>query len=293
LVLAGIEAQWRPLRALLFPRVVMLDLSDPQILLGQGLKAGKPDGDAWSAPLPARTCRAGVPVALDALGDFIGDLLLEHSSPDAGLVVAMPRELVQWRVVEWAEGSQPEDAAEELRDRQIDLGWPFSLEAASLDVHPLAEAPGCSLVVGMALDALEAWIEVFAIAGGSLRHLIPAQVCQQMAIAAKLESGSDGSLVALLHPASTACHLVVWRGGVPEFQRRLPLEREALLPALAQALGFCRSRLGADSIRVLLAEPMEASDAIRDQLQLPLEWVDCGGYGSLQLAGLAQLDRSR
>jgi Tfp pilus assembly PilM family ATPase len=293
LVLAGIEEQWRPLRAMLFPQVVMLDLSDPHALLGQGLKAGKPDGDAWSAPLPARTCRAGVPVALDALGDFIGDLLLEHSSPNAGLVVALPRELVQWRVVEWAEGSQPDDAAEELRDRQIDLGWPFSLEAASLDVQPLAEAPGCSLVVGMALEALEAWIEVFAIAGGSLRHLIPAQVCEQMAIAAKLEAAADDQLVALLHPAGTACHLVVWRAGVPEFQRRLPLEREALLPALAQALGFCRSRLGADSIRVLLAEPMESADAIRDQLQLPLEWVDCGGYGSLQLAGLAQLDRKR
>jgi Tfp pilus assembly PilM family ATPase len=294
LVLAGIEAQWRPLRALLFSQVVLLDLSDPLVLLGQSLKGGKPAGEAWSAPIPARTCRAGVPVALDALGDFIGDLLLEHSSPDAALVVALPREGAHWRVVEWAEGSQPEEAADELRERQVDLGWPFSLEDASLDVHPLAEAPGCSLVVGMSLDALESWIEVFAIAGGSLRHLVPAQVCEQLAIAASLEaSAEDDELVALLQPDGTQCQLVVWKAGVPEYQRQLPLEPRALVPALDEALRFCRSRLGAETVRLVMAESLEASDAIRDQLALPLNLVDCGGYGSLPLAGLAALELGR
>ncbi len=290
MVLAGIQAQWRPLRALLFQQAVLLDLSDPQILMGQALNRGKPRGEAWSAPIPARTCREGVPVALDALGDFIGDLLLEHSTPDAALVVALPWEAAHWRVVEWAEGSQPEEAAEELRERQVDLGWPFSLEDASLDVQPLAHAPGCSLVVGMSLDALESWIEVFAIAGGSLRHLVPAQVCQQLAITSTLEASAEDELVALLQPDSTTCQLVVWRAGVPEFQRRLPREPKALLPALDQALRFCRSRLGAESVRLLLAESIEWADDIRDQLALPLEWVDRGSYGSLQLAGLGVLD---
>jgi hypothetical protein len=290
LVLAGIQAQWRPLRALLFQQAVLLDLNDPQILMGQACKRGKPSGEAWSAPIPARTCREGVPVALDALGDFIGDLLLEHSSPDAALVVALPWEAAYWRVVEWEEGSQPEDAAEELRERQADLGWPFSLEDASLDVQPLAHAPGCSLVVGMSLDALESWIEVFAIAGGSLRHLMPAQVCQQLAITSSLQASSEDELVALLQPASAHFQLVVWRAGVPEFQRRLPREPQALVPALDQALRFCRSHLGVGTVRLLLAESVECADVIRDQLALPLEWVDRGGYGSLQLAGLGALE---
>jgi Tfp pilus assembly PilM family ATPase len=290
LVLAGIQAQWRPLRALLFQQAVLLDLSDPQVLMGQALNRGKPRGEAWSAPIPARTCREGVPVALDALGDFIGDLLLEHSTPDAALVVALPWEAAHWRVVEWAEGSQPEEAAEELRERQVDLGWPFSVEDASLDVQPLANAPGCSLVVGMSLDALESWIEVFAIAGGSLRHLVPAQVCQQLAISAKLQASGEEELLALVQPDSTHCQLVVWRAGVPEFQRRLPREPKALVPALDQALRFCRSRLGAESVRLLLAEPAEWAEDIRNQLALPLEWPDLGSYGSLQLAGLGVLD---
>ena len=292
MVLAGIQAQWRPLRALLLRQALLLDLSDPLVLMGQALKRGKPEGEAWSAPIPARTCREGVPVALDALGDFIGDLLLEHSTPDAALVVGLPWEAAYWRVVEWAEGSQPEDAAEELRERQIDLGWPFSIEDASLDVQPLADAPGCSLVVGMSLDALESWIEVFAIAGGSLRHLLPAQVCQQMAIMPKLQASAEDELVALLQPDSAHCQLVVWRAGVPEFQRRLPREPKALVPALDQALRFCRSRLGVEAVRLLLAESVECADVIRDQLALPLEWADRGSYGSLHLAGLGALELS-
>ena len=293
MVLAGLEAQWRPVRAQLFPQVLLLDLSDPQVLLGQGIRGSKPNGEAWSAPIPARTCRAGQPVAIDALGDFIGDLLLEHSAPDASLVVALPREAVHWRVVEWAEGGQPEDAADVLRERQPDLGWPFSLEDASIEVHPLAADPASSLVVGISLDALESWIEVFAIAGGSLRHLIPAQVCRQLAISPQLEASASDHLVALLQPEGAACQLVVWRGGVPEFERSLPLEAGALVPALDQALRFCRRQLGGSSVRLLLAESMEGAAAIRDQLALPLEWVDRRGYGSLQLAGLAELELSR
>jgi Tfp pilus assembly PilM family ATPase len=292
LVLAGIEAQWRPLRALLVQQVLLLDLSDPQILLGQSLKGGKPGGEAWEAPVPPRTCRAGVPVTLDALGDFIGDLLLEHSAPDAALVVALPWEAACWRVLEWPDGGQPEDATDELRERHADLGWPFNLEDASLDVQPLANAPGCSLAVGMSLDALESWIEVFAIAGATLRHLIPAQVCQQLAIREQLEASADQELVALLQPDSQACHLLVWRAGVPEFQRRLPLEPSELVPALDQALRFCRHRLGAESVRLLVTDPLEGMEAIRAQLDWPLELVERGGFGSLRLAGLAALELS-
>jgi hypothetical protein len=44
------------------------------------------------------------------------------------------------------------------------------------------------------------------------------------------------------------------------------------------------------TVRLLLAESVECADVIRDQLALPLEWVDQGGYGSLQLAGLGALE---
>jgi hypothetical protein len=133
---------------------------------------------------------------------------------------------------------------------------------------------------------------VFAIAGGTLRHLIPAQVCQQLAIREHLEASADRELVALLQCDSQACHLLVWRAGVPEFQRSLPVEPSQLVPALEQALRFCRIRLGAESVRLLCSDPLESMEAIRAQLELPLELVQRGGYGSLRLAGLAALELS-
>ncbi|MFM9102193.1 MAG: hypothetical protein ACKOPS_13055, partial [Cyanobium sp.] len=144
----------------------------------------------------------------------------------------------------------------------------------------------------MSLDALESWIEVFAIAGATLRHLIPAQVCQQLAIRDHLEASADRELVALLQPDSEACHLLIWRAGVPEFQRSLPLEPSELVPALEQALRFCRHRLGAESVRLLCSDSLESMEGIRSQLNLPLELVLRGGYGSLHLAGLAALELS-
>ena len=289
----GLQGQWRSLRADLFPRVVLLDLSDPQLVIGQALKAGKPVEPIWTAPVPARTCREGLPVAIDALGDFIGDLLLEHSTPDAGLVVALPRELGLWRPLSWPEGAQPAMAVEELRERQVNLDWPFSLEAAVLDVQPLEQVPGQSLVVGTSQEALETWIEVFAVAGGSLRHLIPAQACLHVALEAELAEAPASQLVGLLQPSGRDCQLLVWRDGVPEFERILPLAPDQLVPALAQSLGFCRSRLGPGPIRLLQGEPLEAATAIEEQLDLPVEMVDRGEYGSLHLAGLGRLALAR
>ena len=289
----GLQGQWRSLRADLFPKVVLLDLSDPQLLIGQALKAGKPVEPIWTAPVPARTCREGLPVAIDALGDFIGDLLLEHSTPDAGLVVALPRELGLWRPLSWPEGAQPSMAVEELRERQVNLEWPFSLEAAVLDVQPLEQQPGQSLVVGTSQEALETWIEVFAVAGGSLRHLIPAQACLHVALEAELAEAPAGQLVGLLQPATRDCQLLVWRDGVPEFERTLPLAADRLVPELARCLGFCRSRLGPGPIRLLQGEPLEAATVIEEQLDLAVEMVDRGEYGSLHLAGLGRLALAR
>jgi hypothetical protein len=289
-VLAAIQAQWRPLQMELFPRLMLLDFSDPELLIAQAIRRGRPDPDSWSAPLPARTCRQGVPVALDALGDFIGDLLLEHSVPDAGVVVALPREVSRWRVVEWPDGQEPEDPAEVIREQAVPLGWPFSAEGAALAVHPLEEAPGCSLVVGTPQPCLEAWVETFAIAGTVLRHLVPSQACLHMALQPIFDRSDPDALVALFQPVEDGLDLLVWRDGVPEFEQRLPAQPEALTAAVLRALAFCRSRFGdGGGLRLLQAEPLQQASLLEERLDLPVELVDRGDYGSLHLAGLGQL----
>ena len=49
MVLAGLQNIWRPLHAQLFPRLVMLDLSE-RLVLGQPVKRGQPQGPACSLP---------------------------------------------------------------------------------------------------------------------------------------------------------------------------------------------------------------------------------------------------
>jgi hypothetical protein len=292
-VLAAIQAQLRPLQMELLSRLMLLDFSDPELLIAQAFRRGRPDPETWTAPVPPRTCRQGVPVALDALGDFIGDLLLEHSAPDVGVVVALPRQVSHWRLVEWPDGIEPEEPAELLREQAVPLGWPFAPAAAALAVHPLDEAPGCSLVVGTPQPSLDAWIEVFAIAGCELRHLVPSQACLHMALQPLLDRADPDGLVALLQPVEEACDLLVWRDGVPEFEQRLPLEAAAMIPALQRALEFCRGRFGDGDVRLLQAESLEQAPALEECLDLPVELVDRGEYGSLHLAGLGQLVLAR
>jgi len=289
LVLAAIQAQWRPLQMELFPRLMLLDFSDPELLIGQTFRRGRPDPEIWSASLPARTCRQGVPVAFDALGDFIGDLLLEHSAPDAPAVVALPRPVSHWRLLEWPDGLEPEDPVEALREREIPLGWPFSLEQAALAIQPLEQSPGASLVVGTSLQSLNAWIETFAISGTALRHLIPSQACVHMALQSLLDRSEPDVLVALLQPLADGVDLLIWRDGVPEFEQRLPADPEAMLQALLQVVDFCRSQLGDGPLRLLQAEPLQQASVLEERLDLPVELVDRGEYGSLHLAGLGEL----
>jgi Tfp pilus assembly PilM family ATPase len=293
LVLAGLQEKWLPLRAELFPQTVLLDLSHPQLLIGQALKGGRPVSPLWTAPVPARTMRDGIPIVRDALGDFIGDLLLEHSRPYAGLVVALPRMLSQWRVVEWPDGQEPEDPLAELKARRPTLGWPFPIQESCFDVQPLPGSGSCSLVAGVSRQAVEAWIDVFAIAGGTLHRLFPSQAALMAALNPQLERAEPGALLALLEPTTSECQLVVWRDGIPEYERSLPLSMGQMLPALRASLGFCLARLGGSGIKLILADQFEGGGVLAQELGVPVEMAERGEYGSLHLQGLAMLEQMR
>ena len=292
-MLAGLQNTWRPLRAQLFPKLVMVDLSE-QLVFGQSVKQGQPLGPAWSAPIPARTCRNGVPQLVDAVGDFIGDLLLEHGGIDSQLVVSLPQQAAHWRVVEWASEQQPVASIDELRDLNPDLGLPFALDDAYVDVQALPGNASSSLVVAAARSVVEAWVEVFAIAGGTLQHLLPAQVCLMAALSEELEATPTSTLVALLQPLDQQIVLTLWRQGVPEFERCLPGAMPELLPALRQSLDFYRSHHAENApVRLLLGEPMADLEGLEQALGLEAELLERDGFGSLALQGLAGLESAQ
>jgi hypothetical protein len=290
LVLAGLQDKWRPLRTQLFPKLVMVDLSE-QLVIGQPVKRGKPQEPIWSAPIPAQTCRDGVPQLIDALGDFLGDLLLEHGGIAAQLVVSLPRQASHWRVVDWPAGQHPGDSVDALRALNPDLGWPFPLESAYMDVHPLPGRPASSLVIAAERSVLDAWVEVFAIAGGTLQHLLPSQVCLMWGLRDALATTPAGTLVALLQPLDQQTSLILLRQGVPEFERMLPGPMVELIPALQQSLEFYKNLWAPQApVRLLLAAPLEDQALLEPALALEVELVDHVGFGSLALQGLATLE---
>ena len=303
MVVARLQEEWQTLRSELFPTKVVLDLSD-LVLTAQRLpKANQPLDAPWIVPLPAATCRGGRPLQTEALGDFIGDLLLSYGEIKALLSVVLPAPACYWRALQWPLVASPLSAgppepARQLRELQPDLGLPFALEQGWLDVMPVQGGDVDALVVAIERQLLADWLEVFNIAGVRLGRLVPAQVAWMVGLQERLLAADSTTLVGLLLPEPQALRLLVWRDGVPLYERLLSGELEQWLGQLEACLRFLRWQQGMQatgSIELLLAAGLAAGQQERLQLGCPqpLELLDSGGYGNLALRGLALLEGAR
>ena len=298
MVVARLQEEWQTLRSELFPTKVVLDLSD-LVLTAQRLpKANQPLDAPWIVPLPAATCRGGRPLQTEALGDFIGDLLLSYGEIKALLSVVLPAPACYWRALQWPLAASPLEPARQLRELQPDLGLPFALEQGWLDVMPVQGGDVDALVVAIERQLLADWLEVFNIAGVRLGRLVPAQVAWMVGLQERLLAADSTTLVGLLLPEPQALRLLVWRDGVPLYERLLSGELEQWLGQLEACLRFLRWQQGMQargSIELLLAAGLAAGQQERLQLDCPqpLELLDSGGYGNLALRGLALLEGAR
>ena len=298
MVVARLQEEWQTLRSELFPTKVVLDLSD-LVLTAQRLpKANQPLDAPWIVPLPAATCRGGRPLQTEALGDFIGDLLLSYGEIKALLSVVLPAPACYWRALQWPLAASPLEPARQLRELQPDLGLPFPLEQGWLYVMPVQGGDVDALVVAIERQLLADWLEVFNIAGVRLGRLVPAQVAWMVGLQERLLAADSTTLVGLLLPEPQALRLLVWRDGVPLYERLLSGELEQWLGQLEACLRFLRWQQGMQargSIELLLAAGLAAGQQERLQLGCPqpLELLDSGGYGNLALRGLALLEGAR
>lgn len=298
MVVARLQEEWQTLRSELFPTKVVLDLSD-LVLTAQRLPKANQSLDApWIVPLPAATCRGGRPLQTEALGDFIGDLLLSYGEIKALLSVVLPAPACYWRALQWPLAASPLEPARQLRELQPDLGLPFALEQGWLDVMPVQGGDVDALVVAIERQLLADWLEVFNIAGVRLGRLVPAQVAWMVGLQERLLAADSTTLVGLLLPEPQALRLLVWRDGVPLYERLLSGELEQWLGQLEACLRFLRWQQGMQargSIELLLAAGLAAGQQERLQLDCPqpLELLDSGGYGNLALRGLALLEGAR
>jgi hypothetical protein len=282
------KGRLRSLQSQVFPQQVLLELNDNRVA-GQLLRNGKAGPITIDLPLPAKTCKAGMPMEIEALADAIGELMLRENLIDAHVMAALPPEAIHWRVLDWAEAPAPEEAISMLRVKDPDLGFPFPLSEASIDLQPLPSAPDNLLLAAISRQVLNDWLQVFDNAGIQLDRLAPAQSCRLAAMREILAAFSPDQLVFVIAPqASRGRPIMAVRAGVPLFERILVENGDRLVAEIQRCVTFLRKQFaGTHELRLLLEGPMEERPMLEAALGQPLNEVDPAPFASFVMTGLA------
>ena len=278
MVLSGVQERLAPLlepwTSWLFPRRVHLEVQD------SALTALALDGRdlAWSEtlPLPAGVLEGGHPQAIEALGDLLGDWLIERGYAGARLRAVLPWRASVWRLLRWPP-SAPGCPLAELLPAELGpelCGAP--LDQLDLNVHSLAGGEQ-ALLYGARVDLLEAWMAVFDQAGLELDGLEAAGLCS-------VRAAATAQARWLLCAEPDQCWLVLLRDGAPRWQWPLPGPGQptAVAQALEACLGYVQ-QLEASALASPLA--LVAAAACGGQLEPLLQQL-----GPALPAGLEPLD---
>jgi len=199
---ADLQDRLAALRAQLCPPLLYVQIQD-QAVTAMAL-GGRQVLWLERLPLPEGVCRHGVPLVPVALGDLIGDWLLERGYGGAQVKAVLPPSACSWRVLDPppAMGSADLHSWAEGMAEQLGLVWAEGgcLEAVDVLCEPLGEQPSKVLMVVVARALLEGWLEVFDQAGCSLAALQPACLCTWNGLvplrqASVLPLGSPGLLM--------------------------------------------------------------------------------------------------
>jgi len=283
-----LRGRWRSLQSKVFPQQVLLELHDTR-MVGQALANGRPGPLCVDLPLPANTCKAGLPIEIEALADLIGELLLREGLLDGLVSAALPQEAVLWRVIDWPNAPDPAEAVSALRQLDPDLGLPYPLSQASIDLQPLPTVPGKLLLASTTQEVVETWIQVFDQAGLSLDRLASPQSCRLAALRDLLAEIPPDLLVVLISPEGTRGRpFLAIRNGVPLFERTLVETGERLVPEIERCLVFLRREFpDVVGLRLLLEGPLEQQEELESALGQPAEQLDVMPFASLTIKGLA------
>ena len=280
-MLAGIVDRLIPLQAWLFPSRVLLELDDHFVTLLALDHQGSIPTVKWleRVPLPAGTCEQGIPVRIEALADFIGDLLVERGFATARVAAVLPTLSSEWHLVQWPGADWPEDPRRLLIERGRQAGFRLPIQSADLRVIHLEPDDGAiapsSLVIAVRKALLLGWIETFATAGLSLDGLEAGQVCVLRALEPLLNETPDGQVVAVFELSKDSSHLLLLQRGIPVYERRLAGSLAGigvLADELRRSIDFWRQQeRGVTSVQLVLhgsqaALPEEVVEPLRQRL---------------------------
>lgn len=286
-LLDDLKERLRPFKTRMFPQQVLLELSETA-LLGQGYSNGRVAPISINVPLPSLTIKEGMPIEVEPLADLIGDLLVRDGLIDAYVMASLPQVAVDWRVIDWGEREVPDDGVAALRELAPELGLPYGLEEAAMDLRPLAGGGRKQLLATTRLEVVENWIKVFHQAGTNLDRLACPQTCRLSALEGLLEELEAGVLVVLLTMKGTGEQLMAIRDGVPLFEWPLPGKTEAQVEEVKRCVRFLRREFGEQGqLELLLEGEMEGVEALEEALGVAVRPIEAEPYGSLVMKGLA------
>ena len=157
------------------------------------------------APLPAGLVVAGVPQKAAALGDLLGDLVLQAGLNLRSAAALLPSGQTEWRLLRL----EP-DAG--LNGKRLPLGE----GQGNLQLLPMA-GPGEWLALLNKSETIDCWIEVFAIADLELDFLEVAELAQLRALGIELGDPKAADCL-LLDLQASASLFTFWQGGQPVYR---------------------------------------------------------------------------
>jgi hypothetical protein len=286
-LLDDLKERLKPFKTRMFPQQVLLELSETG-LVGQGFSNGRVAPVSINVPLPSLTIKEGVPIEVEPLADLIGDLLVRDGLIDAYVMASLPQAAVEWRVIDWGEREVPADGVAALRELAPDLGLPYGLKEAAMDLRPLASGGGKQLLATTRREVVEGWIKVFHQAGTNLDRLACPQTCRLSALEGLLEEMEAGALVVLLTGKEQEAQLMAIRDGVPLFEWPLPGKAGAKVEEVKRCVAFLRREFGQEGrLELLLEGEMEGLEELEMALGVAVQRIQAEPYGSLVLQGLA------
>jgi len=181
-VLSDFSLSWQLVSSKLFPRFILVGLDDQQLSLQEWRPGRHRPFPVWKLRLPQGVCQDGHPFDVEALGDLIGDFLVDQGIVAAHVLAVLPPACSSWRVLSGAQESRlarrlDQGALAWLTPLDPCLRLPLALDEAELTLCDLPGCPDLEVLVASRRTSINAWIEVFAVAGMSLQRLMPAQLC--------------------------------------------------------------------------------------------------------------------
>ena len=184
------------------------------------------EGTSWrwrSGRWPLECVHKGVPLQREAIAGLLADLLLDCNLVGVQLELVLPPEGVHWCVMEGLDPQQFNEADLSGAD-WLKLGWPLEASNSYISFCMCADQV---VVVGLPRSTLQAWIDVVELADLPLRRIdwLVTSAFRGLMLNPGLCSGD----LAWVFPDETGTRLVLSRGGVPELDCSINVDKTALL----------------------------------------------------------------